>query len=75
MTDDLSMDAIKDYVNDKEAAVLAISAGNDLVVATDYEVQIPAVMAAIKSGILTKDRIDESVTRILLWKLDLGLIK
>jgi beta-N-acetylhexosaminidase len=75
MTDDLSMDAIKDYTNDKEAAVLAISAGNDLVVATDYEVQIPAVMAAIKSGVLTKDRIDESVTRILLWKLDLGLIK
>lgn len=75
MTDDLSMDAIKDYTGDEEAAVLAISAGNDLVVATDYAVQIPAVLSAIKSGELTKDRIDEAVTRILLWKLDLGLIK
>lgn len=75
MTDDLSMDAIKDYTNDEEAAVLAISAGNDLVVATDYSVQIPAVITAIENGDLSEDRIDESVIRILLWKLDLGLIK
>ena len=75
MTDDLSMDAIKEYTNDEEAAVLAISAGNDLVVATDYSVQIPAVIAAIENGDLSEDRIDESVIRILLWKLDLGLIK
>lgn len=75
MTDDLSMDAIKDYTGDEEAAILAISAGNDLVVATDYNVQIPAVIAAIENGDLSVDRIDESVIRILLWKFDLGLIK
>ncbi len=75
MTDDLSMDAIKEYTNDEEAAVLAISAGNDLVVATDYNIQIPAVLTAIEKGTLTEDRINESVIRILVWKLNLGIIK
>ena len=75
MTDDLSMDAIKDYTDEEEAAVLAISAGNDLVVATDYSIQIPAVITAVKNGDLSEARINESVTRILLWKLKLGLIE
>ncbi len=75
MTDDLSMDAIKEYTGDEEAAVQAIIAGNDLVVATDYSVQIPAVITAVKNGTITEDRIDESVIRVLTWKLDLGIIK
>ncbi len=75
MTDDLSMDAIKQYTGDEEAAVQAILAGNDLVVATDYEVQIPAVLSAVQAGTITEDRIDESVIRILIWKLNLGIIK
>lgn len=75
MTDDLSMDAIKNYTDEEEAAVLAISAGNDLVVATDYSIQIPAVITAVKNGDLSEARIDESVTRILLWKLKLGLLE
>ncbi len=75
MTDDLSMDAIKEYTNDKEAAVLAIMAGNDLLIATDYNIQIPAVLAAVENGSITENRIDESVTRILKWKLDLGIMQ
>ncbi len=75
MTDDLSMDAIKEYTNDEEAAVQAILAGNDLVVATDYNVQIPAVLAAVKDGKITEDRINESVIRVLTWKLNLGIIQ
>ncbi|MGB8454036.1 MAG: glycoside hydrolase family 3 N-terminal domain-containing protein [Anaerocolumna sp.] len=75
MTDDLSMDAIKDYTNDKEAAVQAIIAGNDLIVATDYNVQIPAVITAVENGTITEDRINESVIRVLTWKLNLGIMK
>ncbi len=75
MTDDLSMNAIKEYTNDEEAAVSAILAGNDLVVATDYSIQIPAVLAAMEDGTISKERIDESVVRILTWKLNLGIIK
>ena len=75
MTDDLSMDAIKEYTGVSEAAVLAIQAGNDLLIATNFEQQIPAVLAAVEQGTISESRIDESVIRILEWKLALGVIK
>lgn len=74
MTDDLYMDAIKQYSNDEEAAILAIKAGNDLLIATDFDVQIPAVINAVKNNQITEERINESVKRVLLWKLNLGII-
>jgi beta-N-acetylhexosaminidase len=75
MTDDLSMDAIKDYTNNEAAAVLAVQAGNDLIIASDYNVQIPAVIAAVKNEEISFDDINASVLRILKWKLSLGLFK
>ncbi len=76
MTDDLSMDAIKEYTggDSSRAAIQAIHAGNDLLCCTDYEVQIPAVINAVKSGEISMERIEESVRRILLWKRAMGLI-
>jgi beta-N-acetylhexosaminidase len=73
MTDDLSMDAIDQYTND-EAAILAIDAGNDLIIASDFDIQIPAVIEAVKENKITEEHINESVLRILLWKLTLGII-
>lgn len=75
MTDDLSMDAITKYTGDSNAAVLAIQAGNDLLIATNFEEQIPAVIDAVNEQSISTKRIDESVLRVLLWKLDLGIIK
>jgi len=74
MTDDLSMDAIKQYTNDEEAAVLAIEAGNDIIIASDFDIQIPAVIDAVKDNTIAEARIDESVLRILIWKLSMGII-
>ena len=74
MTDDLKMDAIKKYIGDDVSAVLAIKAGNDLIVASDFEMQIPSVLNAIESGAIEQARIDESVLKILEWKLRLGII-
>lgn len=74
MTDDLAMDAIKKYIGDEASAVLAIKAGNDLILASDFDIQIPAVLAAVEDGSVTEERIDESVQRILVWKLQLGII-
>jgi beta-N-acetylhexosaminidase len=74
MTDDLAMDAIKKYIGDEASAVLAIKAGNDLILASDFDIQIPARSAAIEDGSLTEERIDESVEKILIWKLRLGII-
>lgn len=74
MTDDLSMDAVKKYAGDSDAAVLAIKAGNDLLIATNFMEQIPAVIAAVNDNTISMDRIDESVLRVLMWKLSLGII-
>lgn len=74
MTDDLQMDAIKEYIGDYNSAVLAINAGNDLLIASDFDVQIPVVLQAIQNGEISEERINESVLRVLLWKIDLGLL-
>lgn len=75
MTDDLSMDAITKYTGDSKSAVLAIEAGNDLLVATNFAEQIPAVIDAVKNKTISINRIDDSVLRVLKWKLSLGLIQ
>ncbi len=75
MTDDLMMDAVKAYAGEYDTAVQAVLAGNDLLIATDYRQQIPTVLNAVKDGVISEARLDESVTRVLLWKLSLGLIK
>lgn len=75
MTDDLVMAAIKDYVGVNEAAVAAILAGNDLLCCTDFQVQIPEVVKAVKNGIISEEQIDASVLRILKWKATIGILK
>lgn len=75
MSDDLSMAAIKQYTNDEEAAVTAVLAGNDLLIVSDYELQISAVADAVANKRISKNLIDEAVLRILIWKLSLGILQ
>lgn len=75
MTDDLYMDAINHYVDEEQAAVSAILAGNDLICCTNFETQIPAVINAVNNGIISEEQVDESVLRILNWKNKLGILK
>ena len=74
MTDDLAMNAVKAYAADGSVAVLALLAGNDLIVTTDFEEQIPQVIDAVRSGVLSMDLVDQAVRRVLGWKYDLGLL-
>ena len=74
MTDDLAMDAVEAYAADGSVAVLAVLAGNDLIVTTDFETQIPLVIDAVRSGALREDLVDQAVRRVLGWKYDLGLL-
>ena len=75
ITDDLVMEAITDLYGAGEAAVLAVLAGNDILCATDYQVQYSAVLAALESGRISRAQLEQSVARILQWKYDLGLIQ
>lgn len=75
LTDDLYMDAIQDFTGKEAAAVAAVLAGNDMLCCTDFLVQIPAVIGAVKEGKISEEQIDASVLRILKWKAELGLLE
>ena len=47
---------------------------NDLLCASRWETQIPAVIRAAENGLLPMARLDEAVLRVLRWKKTLGLL-
>jgi beta-N-acetylhexosaminidase len=78
MTDALYMDGIGARYSMPEAGVLAILAGCDMLEGPWTPDQMGAMAQALKdaltSGRLTKARIDQSVRRILILKMRMGLI-
>ena len=74
MTDDLAMDAVAAYSENGAVAVMALQAGNDLIITTDYRTQIPKVVEAVEAGTLSPDTIDTACRRVLTWKQTLGLL-
>jgi len=74
MTDDLIMEAITQYTEGADAAVLAVKAGNDMLISSDFQTQYDAVLAALESGELTEEQIREAAIRTIRWKMQLGLI-
>lgn len=75
MTDDLAMEAVSAYAGDGAVAVMALEAGNDLVLTTDYRTQIPKVIKAVENGDLDVAVIDTACRRMLRWKQALGLLE
>lgn len=66
ITDSMGMGAITQEYAADEAAIAAIEAGVDIVLdPADYEKAFDAVVAAVESGRISEDRINESVARIL----------
>ena len=68
ITDDLAMDAVKAYAKEGAVAVMALQAGNDMVITTDYRTQISAVIAAVQEGTLAESVIDSACLRVLKCK-------
>lgn len=73
ITDDLVMDAITGATDESEAAVKAVLAGNDMLISSNYDNQISAVINAVNDGRISEDIINKAVIRVLCWKLSLGL--
>ncbi|MBQ6115106.1 MAG: DUF3459 domain-containing protein [Synergistaceae bacterium] len=69
VTDAMMMGAIqKNYVS-SEAAILALEAGNDIILMPyDYREAFDGILEAVKSGRISEARLDESVMRILRLK-------
>ena len=74
MTDDLAMEAVAAYAGDGSVAVMALQAGNDMIITGDYPTQIPKVIAAVEEGTLSETVIDTACRNVLEWKQALGLI-
>lgn len=75
MTDDLAMDAIKKYAKGSHAAVLAVKAGNDMLILTDYDKGFDAIKKALDDGELDMRLVDHAAFRVLAWKYYKGLIE
>ena len=71
ITDGMEMQGITNGYGDQEAAVLAVQAGADILCYTTINgavTAIDAIKAAYNEGKITKERIEESVLRILIKK-------
>ena len=77
VTDDMDMGALAKHYTFDDMAVQSILAGSDiLLVCHEYEHMQEAyngLMKAVKDGRISKERLDESVKRILLMKMSRGM--
>lgn len=72
ITDAMNMGAIREHYSSGEAALLALEAGNDiLLMPYNYKAAFNAVLDAVNSGRISEERLNESVLRILALKLKL----
>jgi beta-N-acetylhexosaminidase len=75
-TDAMEMKGVTKYFGPGEADVEALRAGNDIVLLPEnFEFGMKAVKKALSENTLNKDRINDSVKRILRAKFRLGLTK
>lgn len=76
VTDALEMQGVAALYSPGEAAVRSIEAGADaLLMPTDPEACIDAVVSAVQHGRISRQRIDASVTRLLAAKQRVGLYR
>ncbi|WIX81279.1 glycoside hydrolase family 3 N-terminal domain-containing protein [Amycolatopsis carbonis] len=75
ITDALEMQGVRELHSDAEIPVLALKAGIDqLLMPVHLDLAINSVIAAVKSGDLPMQRIDQSVLRVLKLKLKRGIL-
>lgn len=68
ITDDLAMDAIKEYSGEYPPTVTAVLAENDMLTVSDIESSFNEIKQATINGIIPEETIDHAVMRILAWK-------
>jgi beta-N-acetylhexosaminidase len=78
MTDSLTMEGVSAYYSTKQAAVLAVEAGSDIIMGADTPSTVATMLQGIKEAINTGEiktqHIDQSVYRILMMKYQMGLL-
>ncbi len=75
ITDAQEMNTISNVYYSRTAAVMSINAGIDMILAPDdLDDAVNGVYDAVLSGVISEERLNESVTRILTLKQKMGLI-
>jgi beta-N-acetylhexosaminidase len=78
-TDDITMGGIVEKFEVHEACIMAINAGADLILFRDESTLIdevfPLLVNAVKSGVISEERLNEAVTRTLSVKHEYGLFE
>lgn len=65
ITDDMDMDAVKEYDN---VYIKAVNAGNDMIMVSDFETAFEQILSGVQTGQISEDTIDQAVNRILAVK-------
>lgn len=68
ITDDLAMDAVKQYVDNHEAATKAINAGNDMIITSDFITMHQEIKKSVAEGKISEETINKAASRIIAWK-------
>ncbi len=74
IADDLNMKAILNEMTLEEATGAALAAGNDMIFSADFEASMKGARKAVEKGGLSRQQLDESVTRIIKMKINRGLV-
>jgi beta-glucosidase-like glycosyl hydrolase len=76
VSDAMSMSGLTIYFSQEEAGVRAFLAGTDILEKpADVDAMLRGLKAAVQSGRIPQDRLNESVRKQLAWKYELGLVK
>ncbi|MFN6963133.1 MAG: glycoside hydrolase family 3 N-terminal domain-containing protein [Pyrinomonadaceae bacterium] len=76
VSDAMSMSGLTIYFSQEEAGVRAFLAGTDILEKpADVDAMIRGLKAAVQSGRIPQERLNESVRKQLAWKYELGLVK
>lgn len=74
LTDALDMGAIIEFCDGEDPCVQAFCAGIDMLcLPSDPKEAYTNLLNAVNEGKISQERLDESVERILVWKINLGL--
>ena len=74
-TDDLSMDAVKEYVEKQQAATLAINAGIDMIMTSNFLPMYHEILDGVENKTIKEETINKAALRVIAWKLHSKIIK
>ena len=74
ITDDLTMDAVKEYVEKGEAATLALNAGNDMIITGNFMSMYKEVLNSYDEGKISEETINKAAIRVIAWKYYNGIL-